>query len=724
MKSIKIGDIILSKSPLARYRILSIIDDYLVLCRLDTSKFDLMEITKTALMDMVSKELIIIEEANNNTVFNIDALSESCKENYWFKLRIMKEVLKIYGPDYLRLCGRKTKKELDQILKKYSISRKKFWRICVSFFQSAFDNQSLVDGRYRGNSTGKEYSFNKKNGRVGDFGTTGIPLTKEVIENFEEALKEYTSGRHKSIKSCYDHMNYLHYMKTEIIGGRQTIHLMAQNERPTLKQFSYYISKHISKEEKDIIKTSQMEFRNNQRLLTSDSLYGVAGPGDLVEIDACEADVSLVSMTDSKQTIGRPIVYFMMDVYSRVVLAASIAFDNNSLLGISNLLLNLCDDKKEYCKRYGVLFEDERIWPSNIIPNRLRVDRGAEVKSKEFGRICNALGIQKDIVSGGSGSLKGVVEQSFHQMHIAQNEYLEDHGLIEKRHDSNHHKEATLNIEQYTKMVINFVLTHNQKYLETYPLTKRMIDEKVPAIPAKLWQYGIEKEVTPRPIINKMQYLYELMTPIKVSVSRRGISYKGLYYFSNDAYITTLMFKAQNKKIPLEARMDMRNISMIYILQGTRLIQIPLNERLAGNGDYKEMTMKQYEDYRKERRKMNASGKIHNEQLSVYSSILNKSIVAEAASQAQYKSKDKNMRLAREMEKQRVSKENEIAERFEIESENNDNTDDISDVEESKETEELTDNKLITPEGDKNLTEEELMEKRKKALRLFEEEDW
>ena len=36
----------------------------------------------------------------------------------------------------------------------------------------------------------------------------------------------------------------------------------------------------------------------------------------MVEIDACEADVSLVSELDPDQAIGRPIVYFMIDVYS------------------------------------------------------------------------------------------------------------------------------------------------------------------------------------------------------------------------------------------------------------------------------------------------------------------------------------------------------------------------------------------------------------------------
>lgn len=47
-------------------------------------------------------------------------------------------------------------------------------------------------------------------------------------------------------------------------------------------------------------------------------------------------------------------------------------------------------------------FDNPAMWQSNIIPRRLRVDRGSEFKSKEFNRICNELGIEKQIVPGAS----------------------------------------------------------------------------------------------------------------------------------------------------------------------------------------------------------------------------------------------------------------------------------------------------------------------------------
>ena len=248
-------------------------------------------------------------------------------------------------------------------------------------------------------------------------------------------------------------------------------------------------------------------------------------------------------------------------------------------------------------------------------------------------------------------------------MHSKQNVHVENFGLIEKRYDSKHHIEATLNINQYTKMVINFVLTHNQQYNEGYPLTKEMIENKVKPIPALLWEFGIKKYGNPRPIPIIEQYLYTLMTPIKAKVSRKGISYKNLYYFSkDDKVLSQEMFNAGDKKVPFEARMDKRDVGQIYYIRDNKLIAAPLNEELAGNADYKGYTMKQYEDIIKYRKKLNAEGRIHNEKISALNYAINKDIVSDA--KKTFYSDKKDMRINREVEKQVVSSEGKISERL------------------------------------------------------------
>lgn len=662
--SITTGNIVTDKEADTRYRIIYVSVNDIVLCEMDTTKFVLVSLSYMQMVELLQEHSFAISE-DKGIVFDENRLSESVKTKYIRNRDMMNEVIAAYGPTFLELSGKKPKKQLYEILEKYNYSSSTFWRLCVKFFQSGMKSYSLLDGKTWSNVKGKELKRTAKSGKRSEYVDSGIVVNDEVREHFEDAINNYKKGRNKSFRSAFDWMNYKYYSETKIVNGATTVGLMPESQRPTYNQFYYYCHKHITEQEMDLIKTSAAEQRNNKRLITSDSLHGVLGPGDMVEIDACEADVSLVSTADSNKTIGRPVVYFMIDVYTRAIIAMSVAFDNNSILGVTNLFLNLADNKKEYCSRYGMGFDDDAIWPSNIKPRRIRVDRGSEFKSKEFRRICNELGIELQIVSGASGSLKGVVEQSFHQMHSRQNEHLEDNGLIEKRYDSNHHREATLNIEQYTKMVINFVLMHNQQYDKNYPLTREMMDKKIQPIPAILWEYGANK-IEPSRIPDKDQYLYTLMTPVNAKLSRRGISYNGLWYLSkDDKQLSKEMFRAGTKKVPFEVRMDKRSVGAVYYIRNGKLIKAPLNEMITGNIDYADLTEKEWNDYRKGKHQLDANGWIQNEDISAFNYSVNQEIVASA--QKDTYSDKKNMRVTRELEKQKVSHDNNIEQRLQNE---------------------------------------------------------
>lgn len=662
--SITTGNIVTDKEADTRYRIIYVSVNDIVLCEMDTTKFVLVSLSYMQMVELLQEHSFAISE-DKGIVFDENRLSESVKTKYIRNRDMMNEVIAAYGPMFLELSGKKPKKQLYEILEKYNYSSSTFWRLCVKFFQSGMKSYSLLDGKTWSNVKGKELKRTAKSGKRSEYVDSGIVVNDEVREHFEDAINNYKKGRNKSFRSAFDWMNYKYYSETKIVNGATTVGLMPESQRPTYNQFYYYCHKHITEQEMDLIKTSAAEQRNNKRLITSDSLHGVLGPGDMVEIDACEADVSLVSTADSNKTIGRPVVYFMIDVYTRAIIAMSVAFDNNSILGVTNLFLNLADNKKEYCSRYGMGFDDDAIWPSNIKPRRIRVDRGSEFKSKEFRRICNELGIELQIVSGASGSLKGVVEQSFHQMHSRQNEHLEDNGLIEKRYDSNHHREATLNIEQYTKMVINFVLMHNQQYDKNYPLTREMMDKKIQPIPAILWEYGANK-IEPSRIPDKDQYLYTLMTPVNAKLSRRGISYNGLWYLSkDDKQLSKEMFRAGTKKVPFEVRMDKRSVGAVYYIRNGKLIKAPLNEMITGNIDYADLTEKEWNDYRKGKHQLDANGRIQNEDISAFNYSVNQEIVASA--QKDTYSDKKNMRVTRELEKQKVSHDNNIEQRLQNE---------------------------------------------------------
>src|SRR5699024_5160237 len=87
-----------------------------------------------------------------------------------------------------------------------------------------------------------------------------------------------------------------HFINEEETPTGIRVSVLPDNLRPTLKQFLNYTRVRVPQEEIDKAKTSAREQRNNKRLLLSDNLQGVMGPGDLWEVDECEIDLSLVSV--------------------------------------------------------------------------------------------------------------------------------------------------------------------------------------------------------------------------------------------------------------------------------------------------------------------------------------------------------------------------------------------------------------------------------------------
>lgn len=686
-----------------QYRILAIQPIYVSLVKMGTTKLIILAINRDELTSKIeSGEINVIKEGNDNKIFDISSLPKKSYEEYLKRKSVVKEIANLYGPSFLDLGTKVPKPELQNIIKKSGYVYTTVWRLIRRYLQSGCKDVSLIDRRLNGYTSKKsKYQYTKHPGRKSSIhGDKDIVVNDEVEEQFSEALDKYTSGRQKTIKGAYEYMLNKYYSTEEVKDGTYSKHLLPPEKRPSYRQFYYYIQTHLTSEEKDRVKTSSREQRNNKRLLLSDSMKNVMGPGDTIEIDALEADVSLVSELDRSKTVGRGILYLMIDVWTRTILAVSVSFENNSILGLTNLFLNLSDDKVEFAKKYGITFSPE-LWPSDIIPRRVRVDRGSDFRSDRFAEILNELGVERIMVPAATGSLKGVVEQEFHQFNLSYYESLENNGLIEKRYDSNHHCEATLTISEFTKIVINFVLTHNQKYLENYPLNRKMVKDGVEPYPIKLWNYGCKVFGMPRPIPDKMTYYWTLLTPSKASLSREGIKWKGLYYIADDKELWQEMYVQQNTRKKMDVRYDPRDIGSLYYLRNNELVIARLNPDKFKNSGFAGMSYKEYEDYLEFQKKLKAEGKEVNTNLSIYMRDANNAIINQAQSGTY--ADPHNMRENRRAEKELVNKENSVAGRIAPES--------ASPAIEEKDSSSEKKNKIVTDDIDFEQAIEEFWER-------------
>lgn len=662
MKNIEIirGKIYKSVKNNNRYRLLNIINDEFILSVMDTSRFDLLYMKYDDVMFLVlNKDWVEIPE--ETLVYDLSVMSKASYDKYVMYCRIFQSIVDEYGPDYKGLLGHRCKEFLKNICADYGISRRVLWKFINRYFQSGFDFSVFVDKRYFAKPKSGCCISSVKRGRKSELFGDGYNLTEADLSNFNEAIKFFRNGQFKTKKAAFDFLNNKFYRNEE--DGR----LKHLSQRPTFRQFKYYFDKCVSRSDVTLIKSSRREYDNNNRILYGNRLFNARCPGWSAQIDACEVPFSLVSKYNPHFCVANPTVYFMVDTYTGAITAVSVAYTQNSNLGFTNLFLNLADDKAEFCKKYGVKIENiDKIWPSGYIPRHIYLDRGAECTSNEVTRICQELGIEKHLVPGAMGSAKGLVERAFGQMLTKQIPYWEKIGYISDRHDSEHHKESVMDIDVYTRCVINFVIEHNQRYMTGFPMVKELEDNNVPVIPCEIWQYGVEHIDSPRYINNLSSYCYTLMLTKPLRLSRKGINYKSLYYVNDDPVLLKAMADAGDNRVPFDVRMDPRDVSAVYYVRNNTIYCARVSEKRPDGLAFVGMTLQMYDEYFDKRKKKDMLYRQHNEELDANNAGFALGVVQEMKHKAVPKVTTKvvKIREARHNENALVSVSNKIADRI------------------------------------------------------------
>lgn len=665
--TISIGDLLHYDGK--SFRVLHIHSDNIFACEIGT--------TKTIVLTF-SRKLILLEAANTpsmiekyeskGSVVDIESLTSSQKEKFQRNLEIVQKLEKAYGPDFTAIGMHTPKPELEKVISEYGVHKTTVLRTLNAYLQSGRSQASLVKQQRpklrKEETSGYTYRRNKKPGRY----KGGVCLTEIDFEHFAEATKLYQTRKIHSIQAAYNWMVGVYYAEEAEHDARTGASITTGLSYPSIRQFRNYVNNVLTKEEKDVIQSSTREVRNSKRVLISNSLKDVLGPGDLVEVDACELDIEVVSDTDRNQIIGRPTMYAMIDVFTKMIIAFGIGFNINSVVGMTNMFLNLIEDKVTYCKKMGFTITEE-MWPSHILPMRFRVDRGSEAISDKLQVILNRLKISREIVPGGSGSLKGNVEQFFHQVHESQNAALNQHGRITKRFDSKHKTQAVMTLSEYTEILVNYIISHNQKYMPDYPLTKDMVSKQICPIPSDLWKYGCSKYGSPQPILNEDQFLYDLLLSAeKASITRRGIIFKKLKYsVSEDPVLWKKAYEAGTKHVPISMRYDPRLIDHLFYLDSEGKLKTVSLADEPGMIDFSGMTFAEWETLQKAKKVRDVKGATKNQHNRSRTAVLNEALVQQAEEKKSGKNKTNNIREERDKAKQENNRENNIYERTSLE---------------------------------------------------------
>lgn len=420
-------------------------------------------------------------------------------------------------------------------------------------------------------SGGKNKSKNSmvKNGRQRLNNSTGIIITTEIKEIFKKAVKKYYfKDKRNSLTFTYKMMikdDFSYVIRVE--DGKNRIVIQDENELPTIRQFRYWFNNEYKIEESIISREGNKKFERDHRAILGSSTYETIGPGSRYQIDATTANVYLISSYNSDWIIGRPIIYFVVDVFTHMITGVYIGLEGPSWAGMMMAIANATSDKKEFCSRYGIEISNE-VWPSAHLPKLILGDRG-ELEGHNVKSLLNGLDVDIENTPSFRPDWKGIVESLFNNQDEKVKPFLP--GYIQtdfgERGAEDYRLQAKLTLEQYTKIIIHFILFYNKNhYMRDYPRSLEMIEANIKPKPIELWNWGIKNKGGKLRKESPEKVMFYLMPRDIATVTSKGIKFKRMLYSCELALKESWFVKARSKgSWKVDISYDTRNMDNIYI---------------------------------------------------------------------------------------------------------------------------------------------------------------
>ena len=300
---------------------------------------------------------------------------------------------------------------------------------------------------------------------------------------------------------------------------------------PTFWQFRYYFRQHRDPISETISRQGLKAYQRNHRPFTG-SVCDYAHTIGVYMTDATVADIYIVSRL-SRKPIGRPVIYTMVDAYSRLITGVYVGLEGGQY-ALRLLLQNTFTDKVSFCHQHGI-DTDPQDWPSHHLPTKIMTDRGSEFTSGPLENLCESYHIEIENLPAYRPDLKGVVEKLFDLVQSAYKPLLKGKGVIEadtqERGAPDYRRQGALDLEQFSAVVLRCVLFYNANSVQTgFTRTPAMIEANTPPLAASIWNFCTEQDDCPVREATDKRLLYTLLPRMEGRITQRGVEVFGLRY--------------------------------------------------------------------------------------------------------------------------------------------------------------------------------------------------
>lgn len=350
-------------------------------------------------------------------------------------------------------------------------------------------------------------------------------LLVKIGEEFYEKRLSYTKKRafEEGLKK------YFHDGYSILPDGTRFPVLLPEEQLPTYGQFEYWYGKSRSSDRAIAARVGQREYNLKHRPIRGDSTSMAFGPGSLYQIDATVGDVYLVSSRNPRLIIGRPVIYVVVDTFSRLVVGFTVGLEGPSWMGAVLAFEHVATDKVDFCSSLDITITPD-LWPVQHFPEAVLADRG-ELEGRNADSLVKGFGVRVANTPPYRADWKAIVERYFRLVNDRILHWVL--GAVRKslRGDRDYRLDAAMTLAQLRKVLTLCFLEHNQNTLiKDYPQDPDMRRDRVRPYPLELWNWGIEHRTGGLRYFPPERVRRQLLPRAHATMKRRGLYYSQQHY--------------------------------------------------------------------------------------------------------------------------------------------------------------------------------------------------
>lgn len=408
----------------------------------------------------------------------------------------------------------------------------------------------------------------------------GVNVDIGIRRLIKLAMKRfYRKNKHQTLRLAYEKMMRQFFPEVCVVDDRGKITIVDEEAAITYRQFQYWARKDGDSYAETVARQGKLFYEKTMRPLLGNSTVDSIGPGYRYQIDATIADVYLVSKVNRQNVIGRPVVYVVIDVWSRLIVGLYVGLENASWPAAMNALYNVTLDKVAYCKDLGIEIEPDQ-WPNATLCATLLGDRG-EMLSQQVDHLLLALAIHVENAPPYRADWKGVVESVFRTLQARLAGEMPGYVAVDyvARTDEDYRLDATLTLTEFTQLIVHGIVEHNTTPIAEYPMHNDLINDDVPPIPCELWSWGLKNRMGSMIRHTPEKVMQGLLPTDEGTIADDGLIFFGRKYTSEQPHVRAWFSNARmSGRVKVDVSYHPHNLDTVFIYDGGALNSLTLKE--------------------------------------------------------------------------------------------------------------------------------------------------